>query len=235
VKASVRSPVPGRSRSRAPKSARRDAASLLASFPVPSAGVARLLIPFRFPPPGVGSVAAWRGFARGGFQSPCFLFCFGYTIAMSSRWRFSLAAALLAIAIVGIAIQWWILSHRARLATAAADEAITRYDAGLLAGIDVIEAFQRSLEADLALPLHSNRTAYETHLRRLGQMRLKVENQYPATGNWRPIVEFTTHYELSRRKFTDIAGKRRAEAVDAEFDFPYRDQVDGHPAAFRSL
>ncbi len=154
---------------------------------------------------------------------------------MTSRWRFSLAAALLAIAIVGIAIQWWTLSHRARVARAAADDAIAKYDAGLLMGIEVIEAFQHALEADLAAPMHSDRTAYEDHLRRLGQMRLKVENWYPATGNWRPIVEFTSHYELARRKFADVAGKRRAEAVDAEFDFPYRDQVDGHPATVRSL
>jgi hypothetical protein len=154
---------------------------------------------------------------------------------MTSRWRFSLAAALLAIAVVGIATQWWLLSRRAQLARAAADDAIAQYDSGLLMGIDVIEAFQHALEADLSVPMHSERTAYETHLRRLGQLRLRAENQYPATGNWRPIVEFTTHYELARRKFAQIAGQRRADAVDAEFHFPFRDQFNGHPAAMRSL
>jgi hypothetical protein len=155
--------------------------------------------------------------------------------SMTFRWRFSLAAIFLAMAIFAVAVQWWLLSHRAQVARTAAEDAIAKHNAGLLMGIDVIEAFQHSLEADLAVPMHSERLAYETHLRRLGRMRLQAENQYPATANWRPIVEFTTHYELARRKFALVAGKRRAAAVDAEFDFPFRDQVNGHPAAVRSL
>lgn len=154
---------------------------------------------------------------------------------MTSRWRFSLATLLLAMAIVAGAAQWWALSNRARVASAAAEDAIARYNAAVILEIDVIEAFQRALEADLAVPMHSDRTAYETHLRRLAQMRLQAEGQFGATGSWRPIVEFTTHYELARRRFAEVAGQRRADAVDAEFDFPYRDQFNGHPAAVRSL
>ncbi len=71
-------------------------------------------------------------------------------------------------------------------------------------------------------------------MRRLAKMRLYAEGLvFPSTGAFRPMVVFTTHYELALRQLAKVAGERYAESVDKEFDFPYRDQFNGHPAAVR--
>mgnify|MGYP006908207769 CR=1 FL=1 len=156
--------------------------------------------------------------------------------APKRRWfRFSLTGLLICVAIVAVATHWGICVWRANTATADAESAIVRYQDELILPVDVVQASQEALEADLTVPMRSSRAAYESHMRRMGRMRLLVEGQFPVTGAVRPIVEFTSHYELARRKLIQIAGEDYADQVDGEFDFPYRDQFEGHPAAERSL
>lgn len=149
--------------------------------------------------------------------------------------RFSLASLLILIAIGAVCAHWALCIRRADAATAHAVEAIERYKAETLVRFDVILASQDALEADLAVPLRNPQKAYEAHLRRLGTMRLLAEQDFPSTRMIRPIVEFTSHYELARRQLAKLAGDEYANAVDREFDFPYRDQFEGHPALERGL
>jgi hypothetical protein len=125
--------------------------------------------------------------------------------------------------------------RRADAATAQAEKVIEAYRAQAATRDDVILACEDALAAGLAVPLRSRLAAYEAHLRRLGEMRYLAEAQFPATGMTRPIVEFTSHYELARRRLAKVAGEAYANAVDGEFDFPYRDQTNGHPAAERGI
>ena len=100
----------------------------------------------------------------------------------------------------------------------------------------VIISQSRTLVCGVALAAYGfGAMAREEYMRQLGSLRLRAEGQYPATGATRPIVEFTSHYELARRQLAAIAGEGDADAVDKEFAFPYRDQFDGHPASERSL
>ena len=155
--------------------------------------------------------------------------------AKRSWFRFGLASCLIFVAISVVCTHWFLCVRRASIATARVDEVIEMYSAGTVLTADVLMAFQQSLDADLAVPMRSQLAAYETHMRRLGKMRALVEGEFPATGMVRPIVEFTSHYELARRQLAKIAGEEYANAVDSEFDFPFRDQIDGHPAAERGL
>ncbi|MEX2114377.1 MAG: hypothetical protein WD845_14380 [Pirellulales bacterium] len=158
------------------------------------------------------------------------------TPAPNRRWlRFSLAGLLAIVAAAAISIHWITCILRANAATAKAGEAMEAYSAQAVVAADVLLASQEALEADLSVPLRSHRGAYESHLRRLAQMRYRVESEYPATGSVRPIVEFTSHYELALRNLAKVAGEQYAKKVDSEFQFRYRDQFEGHPAAERSL
>lgn len=156
--------------------------------------------------------------------------------ATKRRWfSFGLASLFLFVAIVAAGTRWVYCIRHANDKTARAEEVMDMYRADAVLEIDVVVASQEALEADLEVPFRGRRTAIEAHMRRMGDMRQYVELMYPAAGDVRPIVEFTSHYELARRKLAQIAGDEYANSVDGEFGFPYRDQFEGHPAAVRAL
>ncbi len=152
------------------------------------------------------------------------------------RWpRFNLAGLFFIVAVAAFSIYWISRILLANAAAGNAGKAMEAYSAQAVTSADVIMACEEALDADLAVPFRSRRGAYESHLRRLAKMRYRVELEFPATGSVRPIVEFTSHYELALRRLANVAGERYANEVDSEFPFPYRDQYEGHPAAERSL
>jgi hypothetical protein len=142
---------------------------------------------------------------------------------------------MIVVTVIAIGIHWTNCVLRANAATKKAKEAMESYRAQTVTSDDVVLACQEALDADLAVPLRPRRDAYESQLRRLGEMRLYVESMYPGSGQVRPIVEFTSHYELARRRLANIAGESYADRVDREFRFFYRDQVNGHPASERGI
>jgi len=152
------------------------------------------------------------------------------------RVRFTLAALLAAVALAALGIHWGIAVHRAQQANADYRDTLSKYESGLLMDDDVVFASQEALDADLGVPFANPNEAYAAQMRRMGTMRYRAEAlMFPSTGAVRPIVLFTTHYELARRRFAKVAGEAQAKAVDQEFDFPYRNQVEGHPAYERQL
>ncbi|REK11906.1 MAG: hypothetical protein DWQ37_12855 [Planctomycetota bacterium] len=152
------------------------------------------------------------------------------------RWfQFRLASVLIAVGITAFGTHWFVCHRRAATARAHARSVIDQYESALVLESDVVLALYQLLDAELAVPSSDRRAAHEAHMRRLGELRLRAENMFPGSGVTRPIVVFTSHYELAKQRLAHAAGEAYADSVDREFDFPYRDQFNGHPAAERGM
>lgn len=156
--------------------------------------------------------------------------------AVRRRWfQFRLASVLIAIGIAAFGTHWFVCHRRAAAAQAEASKVINQYESGTVLESDVVLALYQALDAKLAVPSADRRAAYEAHMRHLGELRLGAEHEFPGSGRTRPIVVFTSHYELAKDRLAEVAAEAYADAVDREFDFPYRDQFKGHPAAERGI